>query len=155
MSKYINLFVQDVELSKELAQDVFLNLWKKREVIDNEVDIKSYLFKMGKNRALDSLRKRKRERQMKDGIVLEEKEYQPAFDEGGEFSVRAAILAALDTLKPKTREIFWLHKFEGLTQQEIAEHLEIPKRTVEYNVGKALMALKEILTKDKRVRAFL
>jgi len=154
LGKYVNLFVRDQERSKELAQDVFLNLWKKRDLLGADIDLKSYLFKMGKNRALDAIRKDKRDRNMKDGYSVQES-YQPAYDSGSDLQVREAILAALDVLKPKTREIFWLHKFEGLTQQEIADHLEMPKRTVEYNVGKALMALKDVLIKDKRIRSYL
>ena len=155
LTRYLNLFLRRPERSKELAQDVFLNLWKKREVIGSDIELKSYLFKMGKNRALDAIRKDTRERTMKNNYVVEEETYQPTDEVQSNEEVKEAIVAAIDILKPKTREIFWLHKFEGLTQQEIADHLDISKRTVEYNVGRALMALKDELIKDSRIRAYL
>ena len=58
------------------------------------------------------------------------------------------ILDAMELLKPKCKEIFWLHKFEGLTQQEIADHLDISKRAVEDNISRALRTLKDAL-KDR------
>ena len=155
LCKYIDLFMRNQELSKELAQDVFLTLWKKRNVLGSDIELKSYLFKMGKNKALDAIRKKTRDKTMKDGYKVEVENFQSAPDGDAEARVREAILAALEVLKPKTREIFWLHKFEGLTQQEIADHLEIPKRTVEYNVGRALMSLKDELIKDKRFSSYL
>ena len=51
----------------------------------------------------------------------------------------------MDNLKPKAREIFKLNKFEGLTYEEIAEYMKISKRSVEDNMSKIMIYLKEEL----------
>ena len=58
------------------------------------------------------------------------------------YVVRQAIEIALMDQKPKAREIFELHKFEGLTYEEIADYLQISKRSVEDNISKILKQLK-------------
>lgn len=47
-------------------------------------------------------------------------------------------LAALDELPAIYRHVFLLHRLDGMTQAEIAVALEIPQRTVERYVAKAL-----------------
>ena len=58
------------------------------------------------------------------------------------YLVRNAIEKSLCSVKEKTREIFVLNKFEGLSYDEIAEYLNISKRMVDYNVGITLKQLK-------------
>jgi RNA polymerase sigma-70 factor (ECF subfamily) len=54
-------------------------------------------------------------------------------------------MIAVKKLKPKTRQIFTLSKQDGLTYDEISEYLDIPKRTVEYNMKTALKSLRSHL----------
>lgn len=61
------------------------------------------------------------------------------------YIIRNAVEKSLKNLKPKAREIFELHKFEGLTYEEIAEYMKISKRSVEDNMSKIMMFLKEEL----------
>ena len=61
------------------------------------------------------------------------------------YILRQAIDKCLRNLKPKAKEIFELHKYEGLTYEEIADFLNISKRSVEDNISKILKYLKEEL----------
>ncbi|WP_054508511.1 MULTISPECIES: sigma factor-like helix-turn-helix DNA-binding protein [Caulobacter] len=47
----------------------------------------------------------------------------------------------LDTLPPMTRQVFRLHRFEGLTQTEIADRLGLSRRAVEILIGQAITRL--------------
>lgn len=67
------------------------------------------------------------------------------------FLVREQIEIAMDSLKEKNREIFYLNKFEGLTYKEIADHLNISERSVEDNMARALKKLREILRKKRHL----
>ncbi len=61
------------------------------------------------------------------------------------YIIRNVVEKCLNTLKPKAREIFELHKFEGLTYEEIADYMKISKRSVEDNMSKIMIFLKEEL----------
>jgi RNA polymerase sigma-70 factor (ECF subfamily) len=61
------------------------------------------------------------------------------------YIVRQAFELAMIDLKDKPREIFRLNKFEGLTYEEIADYLNVSKRSVEDNVAKVSNHLKEKL----------
>ncbi len=47
------------------------------------------------------------------------------------------LLAAIEALPTRTREIYMLRKFEGLSQKEIAAHLGLSENTVEVQIGRA------------------
>ena len=57
------------------------------------------------------------------------------------------LIQALGALPPMTRQVFWLHKLEGLTHPETAKRLQISKSAVEKHVS---LALKHLLLKVGR-----
>ena len=61
--QFSNRYVQDVQLSEDIVQDVFLNVWKNRKSIQSDCNIKAYLFTATKNQALKKLRHLKIERE--------------------------------------------------------------------------------------------
>jgi RNA polymerase sigma-70 factor (ECF subfamily) len=52
--------------------------------------------------------------------------------------LKSAIEKAVSELTPKCRLVFSMSRFEGLTNDEIAEHLDMSKRTVETQISNAL-----------------
>ena len=148
LCNYLHLYVRDREQCKEIAQDTFVKIWESRNKIDIKTSLKSYLYQAGRNKAIDYIRKSKKETEIKAELAISPEAYQEARNEADPSAIRELILEAMESLKPKCKEIFWLHKFEGLTQQEIADHLGISKRGVEDNIARALVTLKDEL-KDK------
>lgn len=55
--------------------------------------------------------------------------------------MRIRYRAAVETLPPRTREVFLLHRMEGLGYKQIATQLGISIRTVEWHVGEALVRI--------------
>ena len=53
----------------------------------------------------------------------------------------ARLVAALETLPPKTRTIFRLHKFDGVSYADIASQLDISRSSVEKHMMEALRVL--------------
>jgi RNA polymerase sigma-70 factor (ECF subfamily) len=60
----------------------------------------------------------------------------------------AEVRRALDELSPQCRRIFMLHKFEGLTHQEVAERANISRSTVEKHMHTALKHLMKRFGRD-------
>ncbi len=142
----IHRFIQDRDTVEDLAQEVFVRFWEKREQIQITTSLSAYLRRMAINEALGYLRRNKHlydaevTPQLADAHQENSAETQYLHTEL-ELSVRAAI----DTLPPKCREVFLLSRFEEMTYQEIADQMGISIKTVENQMGKALKILRERL----------
>ena len=110
---------------------------------------KSYIYQAAKNTALDHIRKYKlnTEVSLDDQMNRLNQVEVGTMKDSNAFLVGTKIKEALNVLKPKTRKIFELHKFEGLAYEEIAYYMDISKRTVESNMARALILLRGELRK--------
>ncbi|UOY04930.1 sigma-70 family RNA polymerase sigma factor [Muricauda sp. SCSIO 64092] len=145
---YVNSLSNDYELSQDIVQSIFINLWEDREKIHSIKSLKSYLYTSVYNRLTNEWRKNKRM------LAIEEKHLSLlndiALKEDEDVLQRQIKLIKLEIQKlpPKCKEIFLLSKQGGLTNIEIADYLDISKRTVETQMSKAYKLLRERL-RDK------
>lgn len=137
-------YVKEEEAAKEIVQEAFINLWERRESIDPERQVKSYLSTSVRNRCLNYLRDNKRF----NGILLTLENLHPGPSteehdrlELNELSIQ--IYNAIAELPEKCREVFQLNRFENMKYQEIANHLQISVKTVETQMSKALAHLRK------------
>ena len=141
--KSIHRFIKDKSLVEDLAQEVFIRLWQKRNQINVTQSFAAYIRRMAINEALGHIRKSKRyqieefdtKRHEGSGNGIEE---QYLYGE-----LKSNINQAIDTLPPRCKLIFQLSRFEDMTYKEIAQKLEISIKTVENQMGKALKILRE------------
>lgn len=133
--------------AEELAQDVMLELWRRRESLTVDTSLHGYLFRATRNRTLNYLRHEKVV-QRSAGYAAQESAAPPAGDRGlVEAEIDSDIRKALDNLPPRCREVFELSRVHGLKYAEIAETLDISIKTVEAQMGKALRIMREKLSK--------
>jgi len=141
----IRRFVQDTSTCEDLAQEVFLRFWQKRNKINIDSNLPAYIRRMAINEALAYHRRNKR---------FQDEEFTPGMehdtDPGAEEQylhgeLKDNITAAIDTLPPKCRMVFKLSRFEELTYKEIADKMDISVKTVENQMSKALRVLRERL----------
>lgn len=143
--KAIFRFVQDPGLTEDLAQEVFVRFWEKREQIKVDSNLSAYLRRMAVNEALAYLRKKTRFRADELPIHLPGQHAAPADEQLATQELSIRITAAISSLPPRCRAVFQLSRFEDKTYQEIADTLEISVKTVENQMGKALKILREKL----------
>lgn len=153
LCNYANGIVHDWEIAEDIVQEVFINVWNRREHIDSEQNIKGYLYKATKNKALEELRKLKST--VKNKNELEFLQNRPDFDpedlqECEDWVKIDQIYSSLRHLPPKCREVFELSKINGLTYTQIADHLKISPKTVENHIAKAYVILRNELVLDKK-----
>lgn len=128
-----------------MVQEVFVELWKKhRQILTKPEGIRSYLFKAVRNRALNTIRDRKKH--------VEEEFKHPSGDlraelEEKELLDRVALLVR--ELPPKCRHIFLLSRSKGYSNRQIAEELDISIKTVENQMTKALKHLRSGLSSEE------
>ena len=139
---YAFRFVNDKDLSEDIVQDVFYELWKRRESIRFEDEsVKSYLFKAVYTHALNALDKKQQDvyplKPERETDILDQSLLLKELEE--------EIMSYINTLPPQCHKIFMLSRSYGLKNREIAEQLNISIKAVEKQISKALSGLKEYL----------
>ncbi len=152
LCNYVNSNINDWEGSREIVQGAFMKIWENRESIEVQTTVKTYLYSSVRNRMIDYIRSSKRREDLNDAVGQEDV-YIEDEKELDSMMIRQEIMKSLDRLKPKMKKIFVLSKVEGLTYGEVANYLNISKRSVEDNVAKALVLLREDLKKNELIFA--
>jgi RNA polymerase sigma-70 factor, ECF subfamily len=146
LCRFARGYIHDFESAEEIVQDVFVNLWQKKDTIIQERQVKSYLFTSVKNRCLNFIRDNKKFRsfyldvEVELEIPVNEKDY---FSEA---YVENKVKQALNKLPEKCRKVFELSRFDEMKYKDVAETLGISIKTVEAQISKALKILKEELS---------
>lgn len=142
-----------LEVAEDLAQDLYLKL-STMEPIEDVQNPMALLYRMGANLMLDRLRRERRGAVREDAWLKTERTTlggedvvdQPAADETLAGRQRLAqLIAGLETLPPRMRQAFRLHKLEGMSHAETARAMGISISAVEKHVSGALKALLEKL----------
>lgn len=130
--------------AEDAAQDVMLELWRRRQEIVLETSLRAYLLRATRNRALNQIRHRRVAERV--GPVAHGSAAAPSADQDlAEQELRAAVEEAVRDLPERCREVFELSRVHGLRYAEIAQVLDISIKTVETQMGKAIRVLRERL----------
>jgi len=142
-SKLIYLLKSE-ELAQDILQDVFLKIWINREMIDTELSFGAFLYKIATNLSKNVIRKNVYDQLMRDEVGKEEVYHPMEEDEDAE-QAKAILDQAMDQLTERQREVYTLHKLEGLSYQEISEKLNISLSAINHHIQKANKQLKAVL----------
>jgi len=145
LTNFAKSYVKDEDIAKELVQDAFINLWQKKEDIDKDKSIKSYLYTTVKNRSLNYIRDNKKYKNEYLDIELEKSNDFSVSDIISSEELQTQITASISNLPNKCRMIFEMSRFEDLKYKEIAEKLNLSIKTIENQIGKALKILRKDL----------
>ena len=139
--------LRDRAVAEEVAQEVMLELWRRRETLAVEQSFRAYLLRSTRNRALNHVRhQRVVMREAAVAAVAAESASAPsAEDEVLGTELERAVRSAIASLPEKSREVFQLSRDQGLKYAEIAAVLEVSVKTVEKRMGQALAELRERL----------
>ncbi len=135
--------LHDFDLSRSIAQQVFVDLWVKRNSLVVS-SLQAYLYQSVRNATFDVLKHRKVESRYLSSLDKTEPEEMTDLIEAAELSDR--INRAIQNLPEKCREVFVLCRFEELKYAEIATRLNISVKTVEMQISIALKKLRKELS---------
>lgn len=143
---YARSVIKDADEAEEVVQTLFFNLWNKRESLEINTSLKSYLYRAAHNDCLNRLKHGK----VKTMYAEHYKgSYGQAYhDQAGQLHAKELgqrIEAAIGQLPEQCGNVFKLSRFENLRYNDIAEQLGISVKTVENHMGKALKILREEL----------
>jgi len=150
---YADKFLHDQDESRSLVQQVFVDLWIKRNKLVIQQSPKSYLFTTVRNYALDYLKHKVVETKYLRKVQPDSVSIDSDLIEEAELNAR--INSAIEALPAKCREIFTLCRFEELRYSEIAQKLGISIKTVEMQMGIALKKLRSKLTGNQNIQILL
>ncbi|MBK8625223.1 MAG: RNA polymerase sigma-70 factor [Saprospiraceae bacterium] len=145
------LIVKDRYIAEDIVQDVFSDIWKKRENLNIHQSFTAYLKKTCRNRTLNYIR---------DNNIKWEDD--SAMDEILDTGLSSDDILSLEQLNliiqdeiaqlpEKCGIIFSLSRFEDMSYNEIAKSLNISVKTVENQISKALRILREKIYKNKYI----
>ena len=139
LCSFANKILKDKDKSEEIVQDVFYNIWKKKNEININVSLKSYLYKSVQNKCYQITQHKTIEDKYKNYVKNSSlNNYTTPLNNIELQEINNLIEKTLNSLPENCNKIFRMSRFEGLKYKEIAEKLSISVKTVEANMSKAL-----------------
>lgn len=131
----------DTGAAEDILQEVFMQIWRSPDMFDaSRGSLAGWLAVIARNRAIDSLRKRRPEAEITEVIVSVE----PDLVRGVEWSrTIEKIRGALGSMLPPQRSALEMSFFEGLTHSEIAAKTGEPLGTIKTRIRAGLLALRK------------
>lgn len=136
----------DDEQARDIAQDIFFNIWKDRAKLSEVRSFEGYLFQMARFSVynyydhLDVVKK-----YVEEGKTRSEVTDAGPEEKLKERQIRARIAETVRSMPQRRREIFVMSRWGGYSNDEIAERLNISKRTVENHLTAAQSVLRRTL----------
>jgi RNA polymerase sigma-70 factor (ECF subfamily) len=135
--RYIYYRSGDKELSKDLAQETFMQIWKKKFKITDE-GLKNLIYKIANQMFLNFIKQKKNNENLLKNINfnVEYNDDQISEERRNKFNL------ALSNLNEKQRSVLLMKKIDGYTNKEIAVYLNISIKAVEKRMTQAIKNLK-------------
>ncbi|MET3876290.1 RNA polymerase sigma-70 factor [Chitinophaga sp. OAE865] len=147
---YLLYWLKSPQLAEEVAQDVFLRIWKNRHKLPDVSNFPGYVYVVTRNRVHSQFERGLPETETPDVVQADQALTNP--QTALETKELAAIMRrAIESLPPRRKEIFLLSRNEQLTYEEIAARLGISRSTVREHMVEALVFLRAYLKRNAGV----
>jgi RNA polymerase sigma-70 factor (ECF subfamily) len=139
-------FTKSTMIAEELAEDIFLKIWTKKHLLNSIQKFDAYLFRVAKNHIFNELRKKIKEEPFTEHIINFFREIGDSPEQQMIYKDSQRLVnLAVGNLSSQQRLIYQLSREQGLSQDEIAEKLQISKNTVKSHMNKALQSIRHYL----------
>lgn len=143
--------IPDPVLAEDLVQDVFYDVWRKRETLNIKSTLQGYLKKAAVNKTLNYIRDKKLDFSDIEKIPEMVNQNIDALESMQTSELEKVIHQTIENLPEKCRIVFCLSRFEEMSHQEISNELGISKKTIENHISKALRILRNVVGDYKKV----
>ena len=147
---FAHTFIGESEIAEEVVQDVFIQIWEKKESLEIQTSPKSYLYTAVRNRSINYLKSKLAKIRSETEVTLDmviESNHDSADSKLSEKELIQLIQIGIYSLPEKCRIIFKLSRDSGMTYDEIANELGVSKETVKSQIKIALGKLRQFLGK--------
>lgn len=142
---FINGFVNNLSLSEEIMEDVFMELVVKKHNFKGESSFKTYLFKIGRNKALNVLKRNKKITFIEDEVIEDTVRFEENIIKDEEHK---NIRKVMKTLPKDYETVLYLIYFEDMSYDEICKIMHKTNKQIKNLAYRARLALKENLRKE-------
>ena len=147
---FANSYLCDIVASHDIASEVFTTVWENRSTIDFSIEILPYLMTLTKNNCLNRLKRMKIEERYKSVTRQNSEKIYLNYRSLSEISnlkifsreIETILYDTLEKMPVKIKNTFILSMFRNMKYYEIAEELDISKKTVEKRIAEALRILR-------------
>ena len=143
--KHLIYLSRDENLTHDLVQDVFFKIWDQKERLNPNLSFWAYIVRMGTNFYKDYFRHQQIKQKHLEPLQNHLRSHNPTPENGFHHQELMEQFHKIiqNHLPPKCQTIFILSRIEGYSSQEIANELNITKRTVENQLYHALKILRK------------
>lgn len=143
-------YLGDQHMAEDIVQDLFAEIWTKRKTWHPNETLQGYLLKSIKNRCLRYIQKQRPKTGGNIGSASSHGDYDKAISTAIDIQSAARIenillendiIEALQALPDRCGLIFRMHRFEGISQKDIAKQLNISVKTVGNQIQRAVNIL--------------
>jgi len=136
--------IKDQDTAENMVQEVFVKLWERRENITNIDNLLAYLMGMVRNQSIDFLRKEKANSKIYNQLRPENSE-NTTEEQISKNEFEEKLLKSILNLPERCRTAIEMSRFEGFSNKEIAQKMEISVKGVEALIGRSLKLLRSEL----------
>ncbi len=144
-------YLKSREDSEEVVQDIFCKLWDNRKLIKENHDFKAYLFTIAFNYIKKHFRSKAVINRYMDYTSGTQKSFME--DDVNYPSLKSLVDDLVEKMPEKRRAVFIKSRFEGKSNSDISEELNISKSTVENHLNLALRFLRDNIEKENLTMA--
>lgn len=132
-------FVRDRSAAEEIAQDVFLKLYRSLDGLESASHVTHWLRRTTSNRCIDWVRQKKSH----PSVALDDVREPSVAAHSGDIFLDRRLQALIASLPEKPRLVMILRFQEEMMPEEISRTLDMPVRTVKSHLQRSLAMLRE------------
>lgn len=144
---YLLHITKSREAAEEMLMDIFLKLWVGRDMLVEIYNLEGFLFKVAHNKALDFFKTTARQERLYKSYAehfrLQEADQNP-YIQLDETSLQL-LNEAINQLTPRRKLIYTLSREQNMTYDQIAQHLQLSRKTVKNSMLTALNSIRQHL----------
>lgn len=141
---YAMSIVGEREVAEEMVEELFYIIWRDREKLGVFRSTKSYLYTSVWNSCLQHIRQRNRDEEIQKRMQQTLQDHTGSPEEEAEYKeLQVLVEKCIEKMPDRCRQVFQMHRKEGLKYAEIASELGISVKTVEAAITKALNILRK------------
>jgi len=142
---FIAHFLKSETTAEDLTQEIFVKLWENRSKLASVQSFSSYIYRMARNATLNYIEHKNVEKK------YFEQQYEEELGQSIEEELYARELELLvhltvNHMPLQRKRVYQMSRDEGLKNEDIAEQLNISKKTVENHLNIALKEIRKIIS---------
>lgn len=145
-------YFKSAVIADEIVQDVFLKIWLNRGILTKVKKFEAFLYTIARNHIYNELRKMLKDERFAENLKIHyQNSPRTPEDDFEDVESESLLHEAIAQLPPQQQAVFRLSRDQGMSQEEIARHLNITIHTVKSHMNKALRSIQDYISRMNRV----